>query len=327
MARALQSGQVTPADELRDLLSASEKLVASVRGSGAGVLVLLENMDRLSELWPELAAAGVDLRPEAGRWETLQATVRRNGRRIVKELRPHGGLPALREQHHPDGNAGSWWYLAELTAADDKRRGLRAGLIAASVLVAGAAIYFLFRFLFPVDPNLKAAMDRQSAGELKIQQQSDYAGALVDFQAATEFQPRDVDTWLRLGATQQKLGDQAGMDESFKRARALVASDAELDLARGQIYLTLNMLDEAKAAIDAGLAAEPENALGYYTLSVIYETRGQPREALETLQRAADLAEAQDQTQLTALARYRLAMLMQQMQAQMADPSTPTPTP
>jgi len=91
MARSLQSGQVTPADELRELLSTSEKLVASVRGSGAGVLVLLENMDRLSELWPELEAAGVDLRPEAGRWETLQATVRRNGRRLVRELRPHAG--------------------------------------------------------------------------------------------------------------------------------------------------------------------------------------------------------------------------------------------
>jgi tetratricopeptide (TPR) repeat protein len=195
------------------------------------------------------------------------------------------------------------------------------------VLVVGVAAYFLFLRLFPVDPKLKAALDRQNAGELKIQQQSDYAGALADFQAATEFQPQDSDAWLRLGATQQKLGDKAGMEESFKRARALLTTNAKFDLAAGQIYLTLNMLDEAKAAIDAGLAAEPENALGYYTLSVIYETRGQPREALETLQRAADLAEAQDQTQLTALARYRLAMLMQQMQGQMAAPSTPTPTP
>jgi len=195
------------------------------------------------------------------------------------------------------------------------------------VLVAGIAAYFLFSRLFPVDSNLRAALDRQNAGEQKIQEQNDYAGALADFQAATEFQPQDSDAWLRLGATQQKVGDKSGMEESFKRARALLATDGEFDLARGQIYLTLNMLDEAKAAIDAGLAANPESALGYYTLSVIYESRGQMREALETLQRAADLAEAQDQAQLTALARYRLAMLMQQMQGQMAAPPTPTPTP
>jgi tetratricopeptide (TPR) repeat protein len=327
MARALHPGQITPADELRELLSADEKLVASIRGSGASALELLENMDSLSELWPELEAAGVDLRPEAGRWETLQATVRRNARQLVKELRPRGGLPALREQHHPDGNAGWWWYLAESTAAEDKRRRLRTGLIAAAVLVIGAAVYFLLRLLFPVDPNLQAAMDRQTAGELKIQQQADYAGALADFQAATEFQPQDPETWLRLGATQQKQGDKAGTAESFQRARALMASDAELDLARGQIYFTLNMLDEAKAAVDAGLAADPENALGYYTLSSIYEGRGQPREAVDALQRSADLAEAQKQTQLTALARYRLAILMQQMQAQMAAPPPPAPTP
>lgn len=327
MARALHPTQVTPADELRELLSTSEKLVATVRGSGAGVLVLLENMDRLSELWPELEAAGVDLRPEAGRWETLEAAVRRIGRQLVKELRPHRGLPALREQYHPDGNAGWWWYLAEMTAAEDKRRGLRASVIAVGVLVLGVAAYFLFQLLFPVDPNLKAALDRQSAGELKIQQQGDYAGALADFQAAAEFQPQDPDAWLRLAATQQKLGDKAGMDESLKRARGLLATDAELDLQRGQIYFMLNMLDEAEAAIDAGLAADPENAFGYYTLSAIFESRGQAREAFDALQRAAELAEAQNQTQLTALARYRLAILMQQMQSQMAAPPTPIPPP
>lgn len=325
MARVLQPGQLTPADELRELLASSEKLVASLRGSGEGVLGLLENMDRLDALWPELESAGVDLRPEAGRWETLQAAVRRRGRQLVKELRPSGGLPALRAQRRPDGNAGWWWYLAESTAAADRRRGLRAGLIAAGVLLAGVAITFLFERLFPVDPNLRAALDRQSAGELKIQQQGDYAGALADFRAETELQPRDPDAWLRLGATQQKLGDTAGMEESFARARGLLTAGAGFDLAAGQIYFTLGMLDEAQAALDAGLAAAPTNALGHYTLAAIYESRGQPRAAIDALERAADLAEAQDQPQLTAMARYRMAMLLQQMQTQMLGPATPTP--
>ena len=61
---------------------------------------LLQDMDRIAELWPQLAAAGMDLRPEAGRWETIQAHTHRQARSIVRELRRSGGLPALRSRRN-----------------------------------------------------------------------------------------------------------------------------------------------------------------------------------------------------------------------------------
>ena len=188
---------MTPADELRDLLAASEKLIANVYGSGAGALELLNNMDRISELWPQLEAGGVDLRPEAGRWETLQATTRAKGWQVVADLRSQGKLAALRTTYHPDGQAEWWWHLDEAAAANTRRRALRAGLIAAIVLVVGVGLFFLLRLLFPVDPNLQVAMERQSAGETKIQQNGDFAGALSDFLVAAERMPNDAETWLR----------------------------------------------------------------------------------------------------------------------------------
>ena len=93
------------------------------------------------------------------------------------------------------------------------------------------------------------------------------------------------------------------MTESFRRAWALLASDSDFQVTRGQMYLIFGMLDEAKLDIDAALAADPENAMGYYTLASIEEVRGHPSEAVQALQRAADLAEAQNQMQLTAMAR------------------------
>ena len=326
MARALRIEQVTPADELRDRLAASEKLIANVFGSGAGALNLLENLDRLSQLWPELEAGGVDLRPEAGRWETLLAGVRRKDRQLVRELRQLGGLRALAATHHPDGHAEWWWRLDEMVAEDARRRVLRTGLIAAAVLIVGAALYFLLRVLFPVDPNVQAAMERQAAGDLKIQQSGDFAGARVDFQTAAERLPGDADNWLRLGVVQDKLGEQAGMAESFRRARALFPNESDFEVSRGQTYFILGMWDEAKQAIEAALAADPANAMGYYVLASVEEARGHASEAVDALQRAADLAEAQNQAQLTALARYRMGMMMQQVQAQMAV-ATPVPTP
>lgn len=325
MARALRHEQMTPADELRERLTACEKGVANLRGSGTRARTLLEDMDRIYELWPALEAAGLDLRPEAGRWETIQASVRRVARRLLKELRASGGLAAVRVEQHPDGQCAWWWHLDEAVARDNRRRALRTGLTTATIIVAVLAAYFLFRMLFPVDPNLKAAMDLQAAGEEKIQKSGDFAGALADFKAATTYLPNDAETWLRLGVTQEALGDQVAMSESYSRARTLVASDSEFQYTRASVYFTLGLLDKAKKDGEASVAADPQNPYAYYLLSSIYETLGQGPAALAAVRRAAELADAQQQAQLSAMARYRMAMMMQQAQ-QGFDAPAPTGT-
>ena len=327
MARALRYEQMTPADELRERLAACEKGIANLRGSGTRARGVLEDMDRISELWPALEAAGLDLRPEAGRWETIQASVKRVARRLLKELRASGGLAAVRAEQHPDGQCAWWWRLDEAVAQDSKRRALRTSLTVATIIVAVLAAYFLFRLLFPVDPNLKAAMDLQSAGEMKIQTSGDFAGALADFRSATSFLPNDAETWLRLGVVQEALGDQKGRAESYKRARALTASDSDFQFTRASVYFTLGLMDKAQRDAEASVAAAPENPYGHYLLSSIYETLGQGPAALASVKRAAELAEAQEQTQLSAMARYRMAMMMQQAQQRGFDSPLPTETP
>ena len=327
MARALRYEQVTPADELRALLAVSEKQIANLRGSGAGARDLLENMDHISGLWPELEAAGVDLRPEAGRWETLQALLKRHARLLLKELRASGGLAAARAQRHPNGQAEWWWQLDAAVARENKQGALRTGRGAALVVTALVAVYFLFRFLFPVDPNLSAAMKLQTAGELKISQSSDFAGALADFAAAATFLPGDAETWLRLGVVQEALGDQTTMEASYSRARTLVTSESEFQFTRASVYFTLGLMDKAQRDAEASVAADPENPYAHYLLSSIYETLGQGPAALASVRRAADLAEAQELTQLSAMARYRMAMMMQQVQQQGFDIPLPTETP
>ena len=327
MARALRYEQMTPADELREGLTACEKGIAHLRGSGSRARTLLEEMDRIDELWPVLEAAGLDLRPEAGRWETIQASIKRVARRLLKELRSSGGLAAVRAEQHPDGQCAWWWRLDEAVAQDTKRRVLRTGLTVATIIVAVLAAYFLFRLLLPVDPNLKAAMDLQSAGEMKIQKAGDFAGALADFRSATSFLPNDAETWLRLGVAQEVVGDQPAMEASYARARALTAGDSDFQFTRASVYFALGLMDKAKRDAEASVAAAPENPYGHYLLSSIYETLGQMPAALASVRRAAELAEAQEQTQLSAMARYRMAMMMQQAQQQGFDAPMPTETP
>jgi tetratricopeptide (TPR) repeat protein len=326
MAQALREAQVTPADELRALLNDCEKRVVNLTGSGAAeALKLLEDLDRLAELWPQLEVAGVDLRPETGRWETLQATLRRYGPRLVAELGAVGGLVRARAEHHPTGQAGWWWYLTEQIRADRRRR-LRNFVLGALALVAiGALVMFFFNRLFPVDPRLKAALSKQMAGQMKIEREGNYTAALAEFREAVAAKPDDADSWLWLGAVQQKLGDQEAAQASFERARALLGNEVSFHLERIPIYQFVALSAEAEADVKAVLAADPQNAQAYYFYATILESQERYEEAIAALQTASELAEARKQPEITAMARYRLAFLLQQIQARPPKELTPTP--
>jgi tetratricopeptide (TPR) repeat protein len=325
MARALRDEQVTPADELRALLTANEKLVVNLQDNRGAALELLENLDRLVELWPELEAAGVDLRPELGRWETLQASLRKQAPHLVRALRADGGLPALREKYHGDAEAAWWWYLAEETRARNRQRAFTVAMVIVGLVAVGAALNFLLGLLFPVDPALKAALSRLMAGQQKIEYGADYVGALADFQEAVALMPDDPDAWLWLGVTQQKLGEEAAAQESFGQARALLASELEFRLGRVPMYMVLQMPDEALADIEVVLSHDPDNARALYYLAGIFEAQERYGDAVAVLQRAAELADARQEVELTAITRYRLGLLLQQMQARSLAAPTPTP--
>lgn len=328
MAHAINTGQVTPADELRRLLEINEKRLANLRDSGASVVDLLLDLDRLAALWPTLAAQGVDLRPEVGRWETLQAGVQRRARAIVQQVKAVGGFPAVRARYgRPADTAAWWWLLDQQVRAADRRRIVQAVRIAAVVLAVAVGLYVLLTLLFPVDPNRRAALDALASGERKITQQGDFVGAAADFSRATEAMPTDPEAWLRLGATLQHLGDTAGADAAFRQAQALLSTEAELRVSRAAIYITFGMIAEAEADLQVAERLAPDQPLLYFYRANIFEARQEYQQALKALEQANGLAEAQGQTELVAVIRYRLAMVMQLAQMQGAVPATPTPRP
>ena len=309
----------------RELLADSEKMVPKVSGTGARALDVLENMDRIAELWPQLEAAGVDLRPEAGRWQGLQASVHSRAPDLLRELRTVGGIGKARAERHAGGRAAWWWYLDEEIGAKLRRRVLTAGAVVLGIVIIGAALVWLLNRLNPMDPAARAALGRQMAGQAKIQNSEDYRGALADFQAATALTPDESDNWFWLGGTQQKLGDAAGAQVSFARARALMQSDLDYLMTRIPVYVSLMMPAEAIADVNAVLAITPDSPQAYYYLASVYELQGKLEDAVAALQRTSDLADAKKQPDLTAMARYRMAMLTLQLQSQSLNPPTATP--
>jgi len=325
MAQALRAEQVTPADELRYLLGASEIAVANLQDRNSDALALLRDLDRIAALWPVLEADGVDLRPEAGRWETLQAALRKHAPVLLRRVRGLGGLPALRATYHAVDEPAWWWRLAEEVGAQRRERTVKLAVVGIGVVAIGVTISFLLKIFFPVDPILQASVSARMNGQQKIQNQADFQGALADFQQATALTPDDPDPWLWLGATQLKLGDSATAAVSFQRARALYQDEGDFLLYRAAIYIAMPMIAEARVDLEELLVSDPENAQAYYYLASVFEMEESYMDAVNALQKASDLAEAQNNAELTALARYRMALLMQQVQARSFALPTPTP--
>jgi len=321
VARALASLQLTPADELRQLLSESERLVAAIRGRGAQALELLQNLDRIEELWPQLEVAGADLRPEAGRWETLQASVRASAGTLVRELNAGGGLAASRASVHSDGKAAWWWYLDEVVRAQRAKR-IRKGVIGvAAVVFVVLAGYFLFTRLFPVDPQVKVSVSAMMSGQQKAGS-ADLEGALADFQAATQALPDDPEAWAWVGVMQESLGRNQDAEASFARVRELLTDDVAYHSLRSQVYGIVGMNAKAETEALAALAIDPESPEALFYLAGAYENMGQLDQAVKNMELASQYAEARGKNELNVVVRYRLALLMQGFAA-MPPPTEP----
>jgi len=326
MARAIRDEHLTPADELRELLTRCEKLLPDLKGSRDRAADLLFYMDRIAELWPQVEAAGADLRPEAGRWETIQAAVSKQAATIVREINAGGGYAALR-QRQAEGTDAWWWHLDRKVRQDRIERARRIAATLIGLAALAAAVIFILNRLMPVDPKLQASISKRMEGERHIRETGNYAAALKAFEEAAALTPNDAEPWLWLGATQKRLGDDAAAEQSFEHARQVLGQrEIEFRLMRSQALTGVGLLDAARADIDAALALDAEEPRAYLYLGGILEMQGNLPGAIKAMERASELAEKRNQAELTAIARYRLAMLYQIYTGQMAVP-TPTPAP
>ncbi|HIQ04496.1 MAG TPA: tetratricopeptide repeat protein [Anaerolineae bacterium] len=325
MVYVVETEPKTPADELRELLTRCENRLPNLKGSGQGALDLLHWVDRIHELIPELEATGVDLRPERGRLLTIEAQLRKRAALIVGEARAVGGLAMARQKVSPEPERW-WWYLDEYVTQQRRRRLRRIGITL--VIVAGvlALIYVLFRILFPPNPVAVAVQTHQMNAE-ELLSKGDVHGALQEMEAALEVAPDDPSLHIWVGVLSEMEGDEETAQQQFTVARSLSENQAGFLVQRSYVYGATNQADEALEDARKAVELAPEMAEAYFALGSAAEQVGQLQEALSAFNRCSELA-ADSNPALTALARVRIATLLQRTPG-LASPSgfvTPTLT-
>jgi len=307
---------LTPADRLRESLGKTEQGVVGLRGTGPQVLGLLHMLDRTANLLAELESDGVDLRAEITRFDTVQRQLRRQQRRFLIEA----GAVLIEERSAVQPDPGRWWWFLDEALAqqqrDQLRRTLTWGLIAVFVCAVAWLVYNQF---FAPSPESQQAYRYSSAGEGLVEG-GDLRAALAEFEAAAALTPDDSALWLWQGVIHHELGESDEAQEAFATARALCETESGFLLDRAMTYLNTGNLQAASADVEQILAADPSSAIAYYVRSSIAVEQDDYEGAIADLERAAELAQAEGDSQLEATARVQRAMVMQMFMGRVFTP-------
>jgi tetratricopeptide (TPR) repeat protein len=241
-------------------------------------------------------------------------------------LRDLGGKEALRrlrvERTPPAEN--SWWFLDEWLAQrrrESTRKNLRSLGITAMVLVILAVLYQAF--LAP-DPALLAQLRHEQSSRDALMT-GNFAEALAQVEQAEQYDPQNVELLVLKGVILQLSGKTEQAGPVFNQAEQAAESREYFLLTRGQTYLMAGDLDAAMADVDMVLAENPQSPSGYLLVAQVYENQGEYLRAYDSYQQSSSLANAQEQPEIAALARTRLAYLVQIMNSPMLELTVPPP--
>lgn len=303
---------LTLADELRAVLDQCVIDVANLtRNPGSRALALLRMLDKAESMIAELEEAGMDLRAERTRLDTVERQLHRQASVLVRALGGEKALAQARAEVEPE-RWRWWWYLDEEVARMRRRtlyRWLQGGAVVALLIIAAVAVYHFF--LAP-EPEVAAQWSHIWAMEERLRE-GDFSGALKECEAALALVPDNPQTLLWRGIILEQLGRETEAAEAFAIAREVISNDVDYWLERAMLYFQVGAVDAALEDAQAALDRDPEAAQAYYLLGSAYEMQGKIPEAMVAFQQAAQLADAQGDAKLFATVRMRMGMLLQAM--------------
>lgn len=291
MAHWRSPGTDLPADRLRRRIGEIESLTANLRGSGGEkALDLLRALDDIHSTLPPLSAAGVDLRSEEGRLESVYAALRRKKGLLQRQLRPLGGLAGVRSRMHPlPPREAWWWYLDEELRRERWVRWRRILLVAAIGLMLLSAGALLYRRYFQPDPILVQIQNNfgEATGYIS---QGNFAAALSLIEENMLLDTENGEWPARAGVLREALDQVEEAQALYTRSRRLYADESFFLRLRGQGYLEVEMHDSALTDLLEVMGRGSPKAQDYLLLGRAYAGLGKREEALSAFETAAELA-------------------------------------
>jgi len=304
----------TPAEELRQILSRLERAVGQIgRREKAAAAETLDLLDQAVALIKQITTTGGDLAAENTRFNTVTQQFDRKKATFLKEVGGAEALQKLRAMREPEED--HWWWYADVRL-DEERRLHRAHVlqragIATVVLIVLTSLYLLF--LAPDEATRERYRHEQSAERALID--GNPAAALIEADLALSYAPDDDELLILKGIALELQGETEQAQALYDRAQVLLGETETFLALRAQIYMVAGRGDLALADAQHIVELDPNSALGHFMLGNANASLGNTYEAVDNYERASELADATEQTELQGMARVQLANLMMLMQA------------
>ncbi len=304
----VQQKKLTPADELREILSSLEERQIKIKTmSSAQALNLLHDLDQAGTLFQQLESAELDLLPERSRFTSIQARLKKQVAPLLKAL---GGGSELEKQRPVPAppQAQWWWYVDELVAAQRRRliQGVIIGLVVVLLLAGGVVL--LFQTVLAPSPEVVARLEAQDRADTAIAQ-GGYAEALTFIEAGLAKVPGDPDLLIYKGVLQELLSNGAAARQSFDQAQAHLNDSLHFYLLRSQLKLRIGRMAEAERDVRLAVELDQNSASAWLLLGQALEAQQKITEAIPAYQKASELANANGNGEIYVTARLALARL------------------
>ncbi len=305
----LQPKNLTPADELRELLQRLEGRQVKLKQLPAeSALSVLHDLDRVETLFAQVQEAGLDSEPERGRFQTIQRQLQKQAGTLLKAL----GGPAALSVHRPSPppSPERWWWFIDAQVARQQRQRLRRLAITAGVIVLlVGGVYLIFQTVLAPSPEAVARLEAENNAFLAVEAGNNEQ-ALVELEQGLTKVPNDPELLLIKGLVEERLGDSTAAARSLAQAETGMNNPLVFNLTRGQLYVQFNQLPQAETAVRAALKIDENSARAWLLLGQVLEGQSQRAEALAAYEKAGNLAQANNEDEIFVMTRMALARLM-----------------
>ena len=292
----------SPAAQIRTALTEAEKKIVVMHETPDGALEMIRQVEQIEQQLAQLAGPDIDTRGEESRVEALRERLIRESRKVARLIRKNGHADQL--------TTSALWQAISQTHQQNQRR-QRNRLIA-----VGSVLSFIIILFFVVLPSLFPPPPRANIDTIsRAVRTGDPNEALTIARAEQAQAPGDPNAVLWIGGLLQLQGDQAGADAAWEEARQLFGDDDFFHLERGLMLTQLQLYTEAERDAQILIDNPETEPQGHYLQGHVNEARGDIGEAIGAFNRAADLASAQENSELFVAARTRVAFLSQRILA------------
>ncbi|MCB0178725.1 MAG: tetratricopeptide repeat protein [Anaerolineae bacterium] len=304
----LHQKKLSPTDELRDILKQLEDSQPQLNHiNPTQALITLRNLDQADQLFNQLEATGADLAAERGRFDSIQAHLKKH---VGPFLKGFGGASTLAEfRPKPIPSRERWWWFIDELVAAQQRRTLKRVIIAAVIglsLLAGLII--AFKTVLAPSPEAVARIKGEDNAFAAFDE-GDYTGSLAAVDQALVVVPNDPGLLVIRGVTLEALGRVDEAQQSFDRAQTLYENPVNFHIGRGQIYLRTNQFEKTETEARSALAIDETNATAWLLLGQSLELQDKRADAIAAYQQASELAVASGNNEVVVLARLALGRM------------------